>query len=393
MWVTLTYYDAAKVIFSENNVYIENINDAHRKAYNGMRNNRLKSCSMVTVYDIFENIVTAIDVSYINSYELASTSFHNKVWNAAIDSGKLTPQQAKELSNPGNVFKEIFDSSKVCYHNAVDLLNDALFLFDNGKNERAGSIAVLSFEEFGKSLLLFIAQKQKLWNSSLFNEMKKHNTKQAVMMSAIDISHSDLFMNAGLHAINSFPIGKVSHIIKEYHNKQVLDKIKQSLLYTKVNKNGTCISPKKAQDDSIVGYLILLCIKSMYLLDCVLYGMENDFIVQHIHGTTISHRPFPLKFGCDYTIHWKDGYDIDIPSIGINDELMIRDVIRPALHIANKLPYDRHKIKTTECLRDSWKRINEIIDVKQQIESKMRKLKYPYSQLLDAINIIIGSTH
>jgi len=42
----------------------------------------------------------------------------------------------------------------MCYKNALDLLDDASLLFENGRYARAVSLAVLAMEEYGKSMII-----------------------------------------------------------------------------------------------------------------------------------------------------------------------------------------------------------------------------------------------
>lgn len=307
------------------------ISDIHRHAYSEIKNMRLSTCTIVKSYDLFGTIITAFDTTFPPGPLLGSLNKHEELWESGIKANTLSPDSAKSFLFNDKTRERLIDTAKVCYKNACALLDDANILLEHNRLERSGSLAILSFEEFGKSTIAFISASTGRWDSALFNAMKSHKSKQAILFGIME-NIPRLISAIKYNTISNqqlFNFSSLDRTLRDYHAKQKLDLIKQSLQYTDVRRDGTCRTMPNTNIESKSRHLITIAQKSKYILGTTLNNEYCDISDKISNGTRLSIN----------AIHYTDGYSIAIKPTGIHYEHMWKNVFEPALHIACDLPY------------------------------------------------------
>ena len=121
--------------------------------------NRCKQGTVIVAFDIRDNIITAIVYNEpqfrIQSPIPPSVIEHSQIWEEAIIKLSEVPNNKFPVFNNA-LGRKIIKSARLAYDNGKALLDDAELLFDNKRFARAGSLAILAFEEFSKSFILLI---------------------------------------------------------------------------------------------------------------------------------------------------------------------------------------------------------------------------------------------
>ncbi|GFM36450.1 AbiV family abortive infection protein [Desulfovibrio psychrotolerans] len=66
------------------------------------------------------------------------------------------------------------NTSRLCYNNGNNLLVESNILYDHEHYARSVSLAILSEEEFAKSMILEICSQNQRWDKEIYDGIKRH---------------------------------------------------------------------------------------------------------------------------------------------------------------------------------------------------------------------------
>jgi len=159
----------------------------------------------------------------------------------------------------------LIESSHIAYQNGCDLLTDAKLLYDNSRYARAAALSILSEEEFSKAFMLFICGHQHRWDSVIYNGIKDHGPKQAVvegMPRYFNWIETNIASVAKMNQFSFIPAipslipspdtlsELFTSVKKEFMDQKQRDKYKQNLTYVDIDKKAKVSNdPKKVKKE------------------------------------------------------------------------------------------------------------------------------------------------
>ncbi len=299
--------------------------------------------------------------------------------------------------------EHILNSIKITVQNANDLLDEANILFDNSRFARAAALAILSEEEFAKSILMKECVQAKAWNSFYYNILKQHPEKQAIseyisfILSKIkEVIEQNQFRTIPLPIVSTiFPESVEIQEFREDLQKNTIKKkkrdiYKQSMFYVNIGK--TAILTKSPREVSLKEAAI--CLDQADKLKEITRFIHEDLPVNNLDKrfrqiTTIT---------TDYTTYWtichEEGFNLSLDLFKftyISQEEAYKEIEKflRATRIIGKFLEDKKKAKPTKefkrCLEFSTK--HNLLD---QIQSQKKELGLRYSLLEEVIKISLG---
>ncbi len=142
-------------------------------------------------------------------------------------------------------------AAQAAYDNGCELCKDARLLFESHRYSRALALAILAEEEFSKAFTLKLSAENKRWDSTLYNSLRDHASKQGIAQAVVNYISWEKAKARELGGFKSaYPdANKVREVVaaeKAQLSKKVKDRLKQSALYVSITKDGKINSlPKK----------------------------------------------------------------------------------------------------------------------------------------------------
>ena len=360
-----------------------------------------KQGTVIVAFDIRDNIITALVYNEpqfrIQSPIPPSVIEHSQIWEEAIIKLSEVPNNKFPVFNNA-LGRKIIKSARLAYDNGKALLDDAELLFDNKRFTRAGSLAILAFEEFSKSFILRLCLLQKRWDREMYLALRNHANKHAILYAALMTPQS----TPSLFSVkNPFPTSRIESIIKTFSDKKHLDKLKQNLQFSDIKKDGTCDDISTDKDNIFIG-IYLAKLAWYYLsythdninIDNVRRIEEGHFINRPSSNTNI---PEDKIFITTHSIFFMDSTICTVqytpPEDKKNDILRyeIPDTyLTPLYERAENILEGKGAVKFSQEAIDFWKHNQQELDVCAQMEAEQKRLGYRYSPYLAAIKEILG---
>lgn len=129
------------------------------------------------------------------------------------------------------------------FENGHELFKDARLLFDAERYSRATALAILAEEEFCKAFTLMQSAIEGRWNSTIFNALLNHSSKQGLAEAVVNYAD---WVRENARRLGGFKseypdANKCREIVtaaKERSLKREKDKLKQDSLYVSIFKDG-----------------------------------------------------------------------------------------------------------------------------------------------------------
>lgn len=157
----------------------------------------------------------------------------------------------EEFAPPAN--DDLIASAHACLNNASTTLDDARFLMDGKRFDRAFALAILAQEECAKCFMLCTCSLQPRWDLAIWKALRQHERKQAlveVMECYVNwfMQHNAFALRLNGSALIPSPISYTprpeefaawrSEVRKDVIDKGSVDRSKQRALYVAIDKNG-----------------------------------------------------------------------------------------------------------------------------------------------------------
>ncbi len=217
------------------------------------------------------------------------------------------------LSYTPKVESNLHKSKERVFSNGCSLLEDANALFDAGRLIRAGSLAILSLEEFSKALILNTAILQKRWDKEILKLIRSHEKKHAVVMGALEFLNyflrvhdesSRFIVPVGYDHKRTFELMQ-KDAIKKYTNSRIMENARLNIQYVDIHTDGSSRSDPAEYDPEEICQLMDTAQRCKIAVNAAIFGQNAD-------KSPLLRQESSLVWeaGGTQTVHHKDGFDI-----------------------------------------------------------------------------------
>lgn len=211
------------------------------------------------------------------------------------------------------VESNLHKSKERVFSNGCNLLEDANALFEAGRLTRAGSLAILSLEEFSKALILHSAILQKRWDEEILKLIRSHEKKHAIVMGALE--HLNYILRVIDESKRSLiPVGydhkrafelMQKDVIKKYTKKRTMENARLNIQYVDIHTDGSSRSDPSEYDPEEIAQLMDTAQRSKIAVNAAIFEQDADNSPLLRTGSSLV-----WEAGGKQTIHHKDGFDI-----------------------------------------------------------------------------------